>query len=145
MFSSFVADTGVGFVNDDEVWACSGELITTTVCLNVIEADHSVGISLKQALRRWQASFQAARAGGCDGNCVNVELLSEFANPLIDKMWRAQHCKAVRQPAIQPFAQDHPCFDGFADTHIIGNQQSSYGLFESHHQRNKLISPWLNP
>ena len=60
-------------------------------------------------------------------------------------MRRAEHGKAINDPAIQPFAQDHARLDGFAYADIVCDQQPSNRLLERHHERNKLICARLYP
>ena len=44
-------DAGVSFVHDYEVRAGASEALAALVCLDVVEADHGEGVSLKEGLR----------------------------------------------------------------------------------------------
>ena len=82
------ADAGVRLVDDDEGRAGPREAVAAPLGLDVVEADHRVGMGVEQRLRCRQAALQACRGGGRDGDGIEVELGLELAGPLLDEMRR---------------------------------------------------------
>src|SRR5262245_971460 len=58
-------------------------------------------------------------------------------------MRRAQDRKAVRLAAVDQLAQDEAGFDRFADTDIVGDQESYDIEPERHQERHQLVSTGL--
>ena len=50
--------TGMGLVHDHEIRACPREAFTTLFGLDVVEADHRVGVGIEQGLGQREAAFQ---------------------------------------------------------------------------------------
>ncbi len=50
--------TGMGFINDHEIGACPCKAFTTLFGLDVVEADHGIGVGIEQGLGQREAAFQ---------------------------------------------------------------------------------------
>src|SRR5690606_41706099 len=55
------------------------------VGLDVVEADHGVGVDAEDAFRERQPALERAGARRGDGDGVDVELLGQFGDPLVDQ------------------------------------------------------------
>jgi hypothetical protein len=88
VFAAFVADTAVGFIDDDKRRASSGEFVATAVGLDVIEAHDRKRIGIEEALRRGKAAFQASGFGRGHCDRIDIEFFGQFGDPLIDEMRR---------------------------------------------------------
>jgi hypothetical protein len=55
------ADAGMRLVDHDQLWAGPGKRVATPVGLDVVEADHGVGMRIEQRLRRRQPALEPWR------------------------------------------------------------------------------------
>ena len=137
------ADAGVRFIHHDERRTGAGEAFAPTIGLDVVEADHGVGIGLEQRLRGWEIALQASGGGSCDGNGIEIEFCFQLPGPLLDEMRRAEHREPIRLAAIDQLAQDEATFYGLADADIVGNEQAHRGEAKRHKKRHQLIGTRL--
>ena len=70
------ADAGMRLVDDDQRRAGARKAVAAPLGLDVVEADHGVGMGVEQRLRGGQAALQPRRRGGGDSDCVEIELRS---------------------------------------------------------------------
>ena len=118
------AHTTVRLIDNHEFRTGVREILAAAVCLDVVEADHGVGMHPEHRVAQRNPLFERARPGRCDGDGIDVELLAQLAHPLIDQMRRTKHGEAVDFATIQHLAQDHPRLDGLADANVVRDQHT---------------------
>ena len=138
------AGAGVGFVHDDAFGGDAQEVLAVAFAFDVVEADHHDGVLVEQAHAVRQVALDAAGAGRCKGHGLQVEAVLQFALPLLDQVWRAQHGQAGDFAPVDEFAGNQPGLDGFADTHVVRNQQADGGQPQGHEQRHQLVGARLD-
>ena len=94
------ADTGVGFVHDDQAGTRAGKAVAALISLDVVEADNCVRMGVEEGLRSRKTALQAGRRGGGDGYRVQVEFRAQFTGPLLDQMGRTKHGEAIDLAAV---------------------------------------------
>ena len=114
------------------------------LALDVVEADHHDGVLIEQAHAVRQVTLDAAGAGRCEGHSLQVEAVLQLALPLLHQVRRAQHGQAGDFTPVDELAGDQPSLDGFADTHVVGNQKAHGGQAQGHEQRHQLVGPRLD-
>ena len=64
-----------------------------------------------------------------------MKFVTKFRLPLFRQMGRAEYREAIDFGPVEKFAGDEDCFDGFADTDIVGDEQADWIEFQGEHQR----------
>ena len=59
LFSHVRPDASVSFIHDDELWASTGEAVSTLLRLDVVETDDCISMDIEEVLRSGEASFEA--------------------------------------------------------------------------------------
>jgi hypothetical protein len=73
-----------------------------------------------------------------------MEAGCEFRLPLVHQVWRTQYGALRNLPTVEKLAKNESCFDGFADTDIIGDQQPHHRQTQCHQQWNDLVGAWFH-
>ena len=143
-FSFTGKGAGVGLVHDHQLRAGSVKLVAPAIGFNKVSGDNHKGIVFEKRLAYPQVSLQAADRTGQHQFRVNMKFVSQFHLPLFGQRRGAQYSQALNLAAIQQLAGNQSGFDGFSDTHIIGNQNPDRILFQGDQQRNQLIRPGVH-
>ena len=133
------AHAGMCLVHDSEVRAGSRKPLPPLFGLDVIEADYGMGVGVEQRLRHRQTALQARGRTRGDRCRVDAEAIIQFVRPLLDQVRRAQHRECIHLSAVHEFAQYEAGLDGFADAHVVGDQQAGYGQAKRHQERHQLV------
>ncbi len=137
------ADAGMRFVHHDQRRTCTPEALAALFRLDIVEADHCVGVSMEQRLRRWKSAFQPRCGGGSDRHRIEVELGVQLAGPLFNEVRWTEDREAIGLAAINQLAEDQAGFNGLADADVVGDQQPHHVEAERHQQWHQLIGAWL--
>src|SRR5512137_2539878 len=133
----------VGFVHDDEVRAGPQKVMTSSVRLDEVHRDYDERMRVEDGLVRAQILFKTARCARKHQFNRDVEFGREFLLPLLGKVRRTQHAQPGDLASVEHFARNQTSLDGFADAHIIRDEQP-YGIeFERHQERHELIGAGL--
>ena len=124
------AHTSVGFINDHEVGTGPREPLPSLLCLDVIEADNRVGVSIEKVLSERQISLETCRCAGSHRDCVDSEPILELDDPLIHEVGRAKNRECIDFSAVHELPQDQARFDGLTDTDIVRDARALVGELE---------------
>ena len=73
-----------------------------------------------------------------------MEFVRHFVLPLLGELRRAQDCQTADLSTIQQFPDDEQRLHGFADAHVIGNEEADNGLAHGHEQGHELVGTGIN-
>lgn len=107
--------------------------------LDVVQADDRYREMIKERTTWRHLPFQIFYRGRGDGSGADIKAALQFLLPLIDKVRRAKDGEARHFPTIHEFTHNQPGFNGFADTYVIGDQQTGDLLTQRHHQGHQLV------
>jgi hypothetical protein len=139
LFTEARGGAGVGFVDDDALGSDGEEMFSVSLALDVVEADYSERVLLKETGSGGKGAFDASCAGGSQSDCSDMKAGCEFRLPLVHEVWWAQYGALRDLPSVEELAKDESCFDGFADTDIVGDEQSHHGQPQRHEQWDDLV------
>ena len=115
----------VGLVDDDHVPA--GVLQKMAIPANVLEGVHrndDAVVDLERVFRRGNPQAQFGDAGRVEAHQGNGEAVPHLGLELGQHRFLGQHQDTVGAAAAHQFAQDHADLDGFAETNLVGQQES---------------------
>ena len=115
------ADAGMGLVDCDKSRTGPRKGVAAPVGLDVVKANHGIGVRVEQRLGRRQPAFEPGCGGGSNRGRVNVKLCFELAGPQLDQMRRAQDREAVGLTSVDQLAQDQPSLYRLADADIVSD------------------------
>ena len=116
------ACAGMGLINDDQFRALFDEDISPVVGLDKIDADDLIGVIIVNAGVALDLPVEAGLGVGADDDGFYVKLVSDLRLPLFAEVGQANDGESFNSPTLQHFLGNEQCFDGLADTDIIGNQ-----------------------
>jgi hypothetical protein len=134
----------VRFVDDDELRAPVFKIDGASLVLDEVGADDGERMAVEDRLVDGQISFEPLDGAAQDQFGFDVELAGQFALPLLGQMRRAEHRHGADFAAIVQFAGDERGFDGLADAHVVGDEQSDRIEPQRHHERHELIGTRLD-
>ncbi|MDT4870225.1 hypothetical protein FQZ97_1052960 [compost metagenome] len=136
--------TGMRLVDNYQLRTSVLELVAASVGLDVVKADHREGVFGEDRCVGLQASLQTLDGASSDHLGTDIEFALQLFLPLLAKVWRAEHGEALDLSTVEHFPGDQPGLDGFADTHVVGDQQADHLVLKRHQERNQLVGTWFD-
>src|SRR5258708_603848 len=96
----------MSLIHDDELGTGAKELVSTTLALDVVEADDGVRVSREDGLTGREVSLQSTGTGRSDGDSVDVEPVLELSGPLLNEVRRAKDCDPLDFAAVEQLTGD---------------------------------------
>lgn len=87
---------------------------------------------VEQAHTMRKITFDAGGRSRSQRHGLKVEADFQLTLPLLDKVRRAEDGQAGDFAAIHEFACNQTGFNGLADTHVVGDQQTHRGQAQRH-------------
>ena len=132
LLAGAAAGAGVGLVHDDAFGRRGDELLAVAFALDVVQAHHHHGVMIEQShpVRQFALDTRGGRCRERDG--MEVEPGFELGLPLLDQVGWAQNSETGNFASVHQLAGNQPGFNGFADAHVVGNQQTNCGQTQGH-------------
>src|ERR1017187_8054906 len=134
----------MGLVNNHKLGTLEEKVLSASGRLDKVGGNNGEALSVEDRHAYRQVPLQALNSAAQDELSLNMKFLGQFPLPLLGQVRRAQHGQTADLAAIQQFAGDDRRFDGLADANVVGDQETHRIKLERHHQRHKLIRPWLD-
>lgn len=132
------SSTRMSFVHNDHLRTSTDEVVAAGVGLDVVHGDDGE----REDVEHGSIAADAVQPFGCsakDQFRFDVEFFSQFFLPLFSEVWRAEDAETLDFGSIEEFTSDQQCFDGLANTDVVGNEHSNGILLESHQKWHKLV------
>ena len=134
----------VGFIHDDEIRAGAQKIMAAAVGLDEVHGDDDERIDIEDGLVGTQIFFETTGRAGKDQLDRDIKFGGEFLLPLFGEMGRTQDAEPGDFAAIEHFARDQTGFDGFADAHVVRDEQPDRVQLQRHEERHELIRARLH-
>lgn len=130
----------MSLIDDDQVGSVLEKCVPVALGLHVVDARDYVAVVPKDVeVGPWQAALKACHTRWLHQRGLDVELGAKFVAPLLTEVGRTQHANSLNHAAVEEFAGNQRGFDGLANAHIVGNQQSNWVEPQRHDQWHELI------
>ena len=139
-----MADTGVGFLDNDTLGAGPLKFIPAVIRLDEVEAYNRKGIYFEKRFTGRQSPIQAGGRPRPHDFTGDVEFPEKLLFPLVTQMRGTKDCEAFHLSPVEKFPDNKACLDGLSYSHIIGNEKADDVKFQGHHKGNELIGPRLD-
>jgi hypothetical protein len=131
----------VDFIYQDEVRAVQKERGTISVAFDEVDAGHEVAKVLEDAAVGRGLVFEPGDGAGTDDDGIEVKFFGQFLLPLFTEIRGAEDGESAGVTPVEEFPGDESAFDGFADAHVVRDEEACRGKAERHEERDKLIRP----
>ena len=135
---------GVGLVHDHQLRARPQELVATAVGLDEVHRHDDVRVDVEERLVQGAAPLQPGGGGREHDLGVDLELLGEFALPLLCQVRGAEDGEAGGVALVEELPGDQPGLQGLADADVVGDEQADRVEAERHEQGDELVGPGLD-
>ena len=136
------AGAGMGLVHDDELGALADERRPAGIGLDVVDRENLERIVLVNRRVSLDLAVEAGLGVRADHDRLDADLVTDFLLPLVAQMREADDGEAGDFPAVEKLAHDKEGFNGFADSHVVGDKQPHAFLAQGHDEGNHLVAPW---
>ena len=144
LFALACRGAGMGLVHHDAIRRDGEEMLPVAFALDIIQADDDERVLVEKPDAGRQRAFDAVGAGGRERHGPQMEPVFQLRLPLVHQVRRAQDRAASDFAAIQQLADDESGLDGFADAHVIRDEQADHRQPQCHEQRHELIGAGLD-
>jgi hypothetical protein len=138
----------VAFVDDEEVpgevrgtfWGAAGseELFEYVFLAEVVTGGDDAAEGAPRVGVHAESAAECVRFGAIDEIEREGEFVPHFVTPLQSKCGRGEDEDSLEAATEQQFGEDQSGFDGFAESHVVGDEQTDAGHAECFEQRDEL-------
>ena len=134
----------VGFVDDHQFRAAVFEVGGASFRFDEVGRDDGEAVAVEDGDADGEIAFESLDGAAEHDFGVDVELLGQFALPLLGQVRRAEDGEPLDFAAIEQFAGDEHRLDRFADANVVGDEQPDRVELQGHHQRDELVGAGLD-